>query len=402
MGHDGVGLVVRVPEGAEAGLTPFGFSREHATSLAVGTYALFEDEQAFIDIGPLTLLVRPVAEELTPIERSRPSFWPHRWVFTSFALHAAVLALVLLGAPPRTIAIDPLGGHRETQARLLGATERPFEASLGDRMHERGRTTSLEPRLDDSLPVARERPGERDDRRSDESGRAGRSAPRAGSPTDVAALMGTLRSAFGSSAFASSALGSLGAPLASPYDGQSLDSVSALGTALDLLGAGGMGMHGVGRGAGGRGEGQVPLGRVGTRGGSLGSAYGASPGWYRSRESETPQRIRVCGYVGPGRGCVVDRAGLSREVIRSVVARNRPQIRACYQQALTRRPGLEGRITVRWTVTPEGRVGATAVESNELGDTEVGACVSAAVARWAFPASDTPTSVTYPFVLTSS
>ena len=78
------------------------------------------------------------------------------------------------------------------------------------------------------------------------------------------------------------------------------------------------------------------------------------------------------------------------------------EVRFCYSQELQSRPDLEGRVAVQFFVRADGTVQTSAIaqQTGNIGD--VGSCVSQSVRRWTFPASEGPTSVTYPFVLQSA
>jgi hypothetical protein len=93
--------------------------------------------------------------------------------------------------------------------------------------------------------------------------------------------------------------------------------------------------------------------------------------------------------------------GLSMEDVRRVVARQRSQIRFCYEQGLASRPDLAGRVSVRWIVAPDGHVQTSMIDAGrtDIHAAQVESCVTQTVSRWTFPASEGPTAVTYPFVL---
>lgn len=92
---------------------------------------------------------------------------------------------------------------------------------------------------------------------------------------------------------------------------------------------------------------------------------------------------------------------LSREQVRRTVRRHINEIRFCYSQQLQSRPDLEGRVAVRFIVSPTGAVQSTAIASNTVGSSQVASCVEQAVGRWTFPAAPGVTGVTYPFVMQS-
>jgi hypothetical protein len=91
--------------------------------------------------------------------------------------------------------------------------------------------------------------------------------------------------------------------------------------------------------------------------------------------------------------------GLSRTDIQRVVRRHKPEVAFCYEQALQSRPDLEGRVVVRFVVTPTGTVQSAVASAADGMSDRVASCVSDSVERWTFPASAGVTAVTYPFVL---
>ncbi|MBX3270936.1 MAG: AgmX/PglI C-terminal domain-containing protein [Sandaracinaceae bacterium] len=182
------------------------------------------------------------------------------------------------------------------------------------------------------------------------------------------------------------------------------DPMSAIGALMgDQIGSnfgfGGLGLRGTGRGGGGTGEGTIGLGNLGTighgGGGGTGSGYGRGAGGLRGRTDRVP-RIRT--------GNADVRGSLSREVIRRVIQRHINEVRFCYEQELSQRPDLEGRVMVSFIISPTGAVQAASVGSTTINNARVEGCITTAVRRWTFPAPDGGgvVGVNYPFVLTSS
>jgi pSer/pThr/pTyr-binding forkhead associated (FHA) protein len=190
----------------------------------------------------------------------------------------------------------------------------------------------------------------------------------------------------------------------SPYGQDSAlgyDPMSALGALMgdqigENFGFGGLGLRGTGRGGGGTGEGTIGLGNVGTighgGGGGTGSGYGRGAGGFRGRDAKVPQ-------IRSGNADV--RGSLSKEVIRRVIQRHINEVRFCYEQELSSRPDLGGRVQVKFIVSPSGAVQAANVESTTLGAPRAENCIAQAVRRWTFPAPDGGgiVIVSYPFVL---
>ena len=182
------------------------------------------------------------------------------------------------------------------------------------------------------------------------------------------------------------------------------DPMSALGALMgDQIGSnagfGGLGLRGTGRGGGGTGEGTIGLGNLGTighgGGGGSGSGYGRGAGGFRGRSARVP-RIRS--------GNADVRGSLSKEVIRRVIRRHINEVKFCYEQQLNARPDLEGRVTVRFIISPTGAVQNSLVQDSSLGNQQVESCVAAAVRRWTFPAPDGGgiVIVNYPFMLSAA
>jgi hypothetical protein len=94
---------------------------------------------------------------------------------------------------------------------------------------------------------------------------------------------------------------------------------------------------------------------------------------------------------------------LTREEIRVVVRAKMPFVRACFDAGLSREPGIGGRITLRFTIGPEGRVDAVEIVEDELGEPSVATCLAESITTWQFPRPRGGRSITiaYPFVFSS-
>lgn len=75
---------------------------------------------------------------------------------------------------------------------------------------------------------------------------------------------------------------------------------------------------------------------------------------------------------------------LEASAIQAVVARNRAQVRSCYERALKSNNLLQGRLNVRLTVGTGGRVSNVGI-GGSLRDPAVSQCVRALASRWSFP-----------------
>lgn len=157
----------------------------------------------------------------------------------------------------------------------------------------------------------------------------------------------------------------------------------------EAYGVGGLGLVGTGRGGGGTGEGQ----RIGL---GNGSGYGRGSG---------------AGFGGRGRRVPRVRQGqaevtgsLDREVIRRIVRAHINEVRACYNQGLSRDPNMSGRVMIDFALDPTGSVSRSSVSQTTLSDSRVEQCIASAVKRWRFPRPPGGGVVTvrYPFVLNAA
>lgn len=163
----------------------------------------------------------------------------------------------------------------------------------------------------------------------------------------------------------------------------------------EAYGVGGLGLVGTGSGGGGTGEGTIGLGNLGTigkgGGGGDGSGYGRGAGGLRGRKARAPDVI-------PGQAAV--RGSLDKEIIRRIIRRHINEVKYCYEQELVKRPDLQGRIAVQFTIAATGQVVASVMQQSSVGSPKVENCVVQAVRRWEFPKplGGGIVIVTYPFV----
>ncbi|MEZ4444456.1 MAG: AgmX/PglI C-terminal domain-containing protein [Polyangiaceae bacterium] len=99
-------------------------------------------------------------------------------------------------------------------------------------------------------------------------------------------------------------------------------------------------------------------------------------------------KIRIASpTVGPRYG---------KELIQRVIRREHAAMRRCYETARQTAPSLEGKLTIRFVIGPDGRVtDAVTAESLEPG---MDACVETVIRGLTFPAPDHVINVRYPFV----
>jgi hypothetical protein len=94
------------------------------------------------------------------------------------------------------------------------------------------------------------------------------------------------------------------------------------------------------------------------------------------------------------------KGGLTPAQILEAVRARKPDINACYEAALQKRPTLAGKVVVTWTITVDGRSENVALKSTTLGDPTAESCILAHVAKLVFPAPPNriPAHVSFPFL----
>lgn len=89
---------------------------------------------------------------------------------------------------------------------------------------------------------------------------------------------------------------------------------------------------------------------------------------------------------------------LDASTIRSVVRRHADGFMGCYQLGLGRDPNLQGRVTTRFDINPEGRVSELTIAANELPDCSVIECIRDHFITIEFPPPGNVVTVQYPLV----
>jgi TonB family protein len=366
-------------------------------------YPLPNGATARVQYRGFTFVVKPVsaARKVGVGEGKRVDWGSYIWTFASIAMHLGLLLLFYF-LPPRSssLSLDLLNAD----SRLVKYLIEPPET------------------LEEETPEWLQETKEEDDeggkgkRHKDEEGQMGKKDEKKtknkfgieGPPDNQdphmardeakemaanAGIIGVLKAS----------VGAWNSPT-SPYGRDSAlgnDAMSALGALMgDQVGSnfgfGGLGLRGTGRGGGGTGEGTIGLGNIGTighgAGGGTGSGYGSGAGGFHGRSAKVP-RIRS--------GQADVHGSLSKEVIRRVIGRHINEVRFCYEQELNARPDLQGRVAVKFIISPTGAVQTAAVDKSDMGNAKVEQCIAASVRRWTFPAPEGGgiVVVTYPFVL---
>jgi outer membrane biosynthesis protein TonB len=159
--------------------------------------------------------------------------------------------------------------------------------------------------------------------------------------------------------------------------------------ATALSGAGGVAVAtdpgaGTGRKGGGAG-GAASIGSLATSGGGK-VGLGAK------------SEVRVSGTVA-AEEAEVDSSDIDQGKLGAFVRARMGLIKACYENALKRNPGLKGRISIRFTILGTGGLADVAASQNSLGSSEVASCIINTMRTWRTQFRPPgPVTVEYPFV----
>lgn len=178
------------------------------------------------------------------------------------------------------------------------------------------------------------------------------------------------------------------------------DPLSAMGNLwADTIGEGsgsnGLGVLGVGEGAGFQGD-RIGIGAIGTIGQApgLGISGHFGPSHHRLAAPHRPKapRLRMGKQTIQGQ--------LPQAVIQRIVRQNFGRFRLCYEQGLQRHPALEGRVAVRFIIDRNGAVAQASSGGSGIPDSTVADCVVRAFYGISFPKPESGiVTVVYPILL---
>lgn len=169
-------------------------------------------------------------------------------------------------------------------------------------------------------------------------------------------------------------------------DGNSLNS--DIGSVLNQIG--GIKTTGapVGGSASGGGSGSGAGGGSGVRGGRSGSGGGIDDligdlGSASSTDIKRKGNLMVVEESQLEEGPTGAKAsGRDRDQIMEIVNAHNSAIQACYQRALKRNPELKGKIVVRFTISPAGKVTEVNIVSSTLNESSVESCIVSRISHW--------------------
>lgn len=103
----------------------------------------------------------------------------------------------------------------------------------------------------------------------------------------------------------------------------------------------------------------------------------------------------------PVAGDITLEGGLDRAVVQATIAKYLSQVRACYEDGLTKRPGIQGQVTTSFEINGGGALNFAKVVQTSLGDAAVERCITQRMMTWQFPKprGGVNVAVKYPFLL---
>jgi len=160
-------------------------------------------------------------------------------------------------------------------------------------------------------------------------------------------------------------------------------------------GVGRKGVAGIGYGAGyGSGFGGSGSGGIDDL---IGNLMGGDGGGNLNLKKRGELKISAPDFV---KGAALT-GGRSKSSIMRVVMQNIAALRYAYNKRLREKPGLSGKITVKWAIDEFGKVIFAQVVESTMGDPQLEQTVVSKIKRWVFEKIDKPgdvTEVVYPFV----
>ncbi len=144
---------------------------------------------------------------------------------------------------------------------------------------------------------------------------------------------------------------------------------------------------------------EVAVGFTDGGGGAQGETSYRTTGNNSGRSSRTAGKFLAVSTTSDGSGTTVD-SGLTRSEVFDVINRHMNEVRYCYETAFLRRPDLEGKLMVNFTIGSRGSVTVSSVKVSTLPDDRLGHCVLERLGKWQFPQpkGGVNVAVTYPFI----
>jgi TonB family protein len=118
-------------------------------------------------------------------------------------------------------------------------------------------------------------------------------------------------------------------------------------------------------------------------------------------ENKADREVAIKANVGSGSISGQEGTGqIDRNSVTAVFSRRKSAIKSCYERSLKTNPNLKGKVTIKFTIGPAGRITDISVAQNTTGDAGVGECIIGKVRAWRFdPPSGGSVTFSYPFLL---
>jgi outer membrane biosynthesis protein TonB len=99
----------------------------------------------------------------------------------------------------------------------------------------------------------------------------------------------------------------------------------------------------------------------------------------------------------------IETSDLPSDALAKWMRSRRGAIQSCYERVLKRNHLLSGRLVVKFSITPRGRVAELDLSEGTLQDPEVASCIASLAKNWVLPFTpDDEVAVAFPFVFTPS
>lgn len=117
-------------------------------------------------------------------------------------------------------------------------------------------------------------------------------------------------------------------------------------------------------------------------------------------KAESKVKVAVsAGTLGPAVGT----GKLDSGAVKSVFKKRKSAIRSCYEETLRSKPDAEGKVKIRFTIGPAGRITEITVVENSTGSEKLSDCIQRKVKGWRFDKPENGSvTYTYPFILSKS
>ena len=135
------------------------------------------------------------------------------------------------------------------------------------------------------------------------------------------------------------------------------------------------------------------LGGIGTKG------AGGGKGGYGSVSVASGEGSGI-SQIAVGDEVVLE-GGLSKYAVQAAIAKYLNQVRACYEEGLSKKPGMMGTVRVNFEVGGTGNVNYSRVQRSSLGSKGVEDCIVDKMKGWKFPQpkGGQAVNINYPFLL---